>query len=57
MNKPIGESIYDAMKDGILDSEELAENLIKWIGWNNEKDLKQFLKSYYYDVQEILKED
>ena len=57
MKKPIGESIYDAMKDGILDSEELAENLIKWIGWNNEKDLKQFLKSYYYDVQEILKED
>ena len=57
MNKPIGESIYDAMKDGILDSEELAENLIKWIGWNNEKDLKQFLKSYYYDVQEILKEE
>ena len=57
MKKPIGESIYDAMKDGILDSEELAENLIKWIGWNNEKELKQFLKSYYYDVQEILKEE
>ena len=57
MTKPIGESIYDAMKDGILDSEELAENLIKWIGWNNEKELKQFLKSYYYDVQEILKEE
>ena len=57
MNKPIGESIYDAMKDGILDSEELAENLIKWIGWNNEKELKQFLKSYYYDIQEILKEE
>jgi len=53
---PVAEMIHDLMKEGILDSEELSINLLKWIGWKNDKDLEEFMDNYYPDiVMETLK--
>jgi len=38
------------MKEGILDSEELSINLLKWIGWKNDEELEGFMDNYYPDI-------
>ena len=44
---PVAEQIHDLMKEGVLNPETLSINLIKWIGWGNDRDLKEFMDSYY----------
>ena len=35
---------------GIIDAGELSNQLIQWIGWNNDKELNQFFRNYYPDL-------
>jgi|TARA_R100000501_G_C2521059_1_gene48282 hypothetical protein len=52
---PVAEKIHDLMKEGIhLDSEKLATNLLKWIGWKNDKELEEFMDNYYPDLLQNL---
>ena len=46
----MADKISELKAEGIIDAGELSNQLIQWIGWNNDKELNQFFRNYYPDL-------
>ena len=52
----MADKISELKAEGIIDSGELSNQLIKWIGWSNDKELNQFFRNYHPDLWHDLNE-
>ena len=52
----MADKILELKAEGIIDAGDLADQLIQWIGWGNDKELNQFFRNHHPDLWHDLNE-